>query len=325
MNPATLTQNFRAAVEQIRQQPWFTAGNWTIQNSDGESWTGLQLSKPNWFNEDGHGIHFETWLSDDVVRDGMIRFQCHVMHSGMTFPGTDKKAAALSRPILARHKEFIQSLGFRPLPAGGMTLLDARVPITEAMLTEVVVSHCEKFSQLGEAIDEILACILEGRKIPSAPRKPKSSTGPVHFGDNLVPGWGGDGSPWTCRAVPKVHVELSIEPDGTLRADVTGKAAKNHDAIVSCDGLRLEAGKRYQGLYEVKAAVPRWMTGGIRQSEAPHLGAGEFKGRNLTEEWQTVSWEFTATRDEEDAEILFAIGKVPNTVWFRRVEVREAE
>lgn len=325
MNPATLNQNFRAAVEQVRQQSWFQEGNWTIQNSDGETWIGLQLSKTNWFNTDGHGIHFETWLSDDVARDGMIRFQCHVMHAGMTFPGTDKKAAALSRPMVSRHKELMQSLGFRVLPSAGMTLLDARVPFTEETLTEVIVSHCENFSQLGDAIDEILAAILEGRKLPSAPRKVKPKTEPATLGDDLVPFWGGDGSPWSCRAVPKVGVELNIESDGTLRVDVTGKATKNHDAIVSCDGLRFEAGKQYQGLYEVKAATPRWMTGNIRQAEAPHLGIGEFKGRNLTPEWQTVTWEFTATRDEENAEILFAIGKVPNTVWFRRVEIRAAE
>lgn len=328
MNSETLNHQFETAIHLISQQSWFKNGNWTIQESNGETWQGLQLSKTNWFNDDGNGIHFETWLSDDVVREGLLRFQAHVMHAGMTFPGTDIKASALSKPVVARHKGLIQSWGFNVQAAPGMTLLAGQVPFTADTLTEVIINQCQQFSLLGDTIDEVLGCLLEGRPVPKAPRKLTKSQEAVNYSNSFLPEWEADGElnpRWSVMAQPKVEVELKLEADGTLRVDVTGKASKNHDAILRCTGLSLRAGKMYQGRYEVKAATPRWMTGNIRQAEAPHLPVGQFKGRDLKEEWQSVSWEFTALRDCDDTELLFALGKVPNTIWFRRIELREAQ
>lgn len=311
----------KQAAALVRKEPWFRKGNWTLVASSGD-WSGLQLSKTNWFNEEGHGIHFETWLSPEVLESGVVQFQAHVMHAGMTFPGTDKKAGALSRPVIARHGELVRSWAYHIPAVPGMGLLGTRVQFQAADFPEIVLRECSRFALLGDTIDELLPYVLEGRKIPAVrgAAKPKTSE-KTALGRNLLPPF----KKWRGETMVKATIALHPEKDGSLRVEVGGNTSKNHHAIALCDGLHLEEGVTYHASYEVKAAAPRWMTGNIRQPQPPHFNVGTFKGITFTEEWQKVSWEFKAERTEANTCLLFALGKMPNTVWLRNVELKKAD
>src|SRR5690606_6959681 len=125
---------------------------------------------------------------DDTETSGVLQFQAHVMHAGMTFPGTDRKAGTLSRPVIAWHRDLIKSWGYHIQAVPGMTLLSTRIPYDEADFAEDVARECSRFAAVGDTIDEVLACILAGKRPPNAPRAHKGAPEPpISWGPNLLP------------------------------------------------------------------------------------------------------------------------------------------
>ncbi len=91
MNYEVLKQ-LETAMRRTRRAKWFTE-EWTLRATvpdDGDShWAGIQLAKKNWFNEDGLGIHIETWVAEKEMPTKQLPFVLHVLHQ-KTFPGTDR-------------------------------------------------------------------------------------------------------------------------------------------------------------------------------------------------------------------------------------------
>jgi hypothetical protein len=48
------------------------------------------------FNDDGMGIHFETWIGQKEIRAGRLPFVLHILHQSK-FPGTSRSAAEFAR------------------------------------------------------------------------------------------------------------------------------------------------------------------------------------------------------------------------------------
>lgn len=332
------------ALARLRKEPWFSgattpaqgsasASNWLVQQMGP---TGLQLSKGNWFNEDGNGIHFETWTTPEDVERGAMTFQAHVMHAGCTFPGTGKKAAALARPVLARCGEVIRSWGYKTPRAPGMTLLKGEVPFGDlADVPEIVVRECGRFATLAPAIDEVLACILEGRAVPrvgggtartqAKASKPAETGG---WGASILPAFEGVGDSargWHTRTEERGEIEVVSERGGVLRVVIGPRSRHGYHATLRCSGISMRAGRTYRVTFAARAKEAYRIAGNIRQSGKPFLTVGFFPGLTIGTEWHTHAWTLTAERDEPDACLTWALGKTPNTVWLKDFAVQPAE
>lgn len=318
------------AVERVRAEAWFTAGGWVVHQTGS---TGLQLSKRNWFNDDGHGIHFETWTTPEDVARGALPFQAHVMHAGCTFPGTTKKAAALSRPVHARCGDTIRGWGYRTARTPGMSLLGATIPFGGLdEVPTIVARECGRFATLAPVIDELLACILAGKPIPrvagaTQTRSPTPATASAWGGSILPPFTGlSDGSSaWHTATEARGEIAVAAEADGTLCIVVGPRSRHGYHATLRCRNLSIEAGRTYRVAFNARAASSYRIAGGFRQADKPFLTVGFFPGLRFGTEWQTHTWTFVAERTEPDACVTLALGQTPNTVWLKDFGVQPAE
>lgn len=210
-----------------------------------------------------------------------------------------------------------------------MTLLSTRVPFSgDADIPGIVVRGCGRFATLAPAIDEVLACIVEGRKVPPAKRvtKSKPASEPIAWGESIVPPFTGihDGSPWSTATEERGEISVSRQPDGTLRILVGPKSRHGYHAVLRCRGLPFEKGRAYRAAFTARAENDYRIAGGFHQAEKPFLTVGFFPGLRIPTEWQTFTWDFVAERDEPDTRLSFALGKQPNTAWLRDISVLPA-
>ncbi|HEV7301428.1 MAG TPA: hypothetical protein VGN72_18845 [Tepidisphaeraceae bacterium] len=318
------------AAEGVRAASWFAGGGWLISQMGP---TGFQLSKRNWFNDDGHGIHFETWTTPEDLAAGAVPFQCHIMHAGRTFPGTGKKAAAVSRPVLARCGAAIRGWGYHTPRTAGMSLCSARLPFDSLDdLPDIVARECSRFATtLAPVIDEMLACVLAGRPIPRAtgagvaraakPRVPEA------WGTSILPPFESlsDGSAaWQTATEARGEIAVTRDKRGTLRVTVGPRSRHGYHATLRCRGLAFTAGASYRVSFTARAATQYRIAGNIRQAAKPFLPVGFFPGLTIGTDWQTHTWTLIADRTEPDACITFALGQMPNTIWLKDLSVQRA-
>jgi hypothetical protein len=160
--PNDYRQQITAAIDQIRKQSWFADG-WTLRLTEpengGSEWVGVQLSKKHWFNDDGMGIHFETWTGAKEIAAGKLPFVLHILHQSK-FPGTDRSAAEFTRQwhaqtgpkkIIGRWPEY--KIG-RAKPLKGEVRFDT------ANATPVIVAEFGRLQLLGADIDRVLSKLL---------------------------------------------------------------------------------------------------------------------------------------------------------------------
>jgi hypothetical protein len=155
-------KQLNTAMRQIRRAKWFNK-DWTLRATepdDGRShWAGIQLAKKNWFNEDGLGIHIETWVSEKEMPSNQLPFVLHVLHQ-KTFPGTDKTTRDFMKlwRELPEPNELIASWpGYktgRIKPLGGKRKYDLEnIPST-------IVEEFTRLHVLDVYVDQVLSEIL---------------------------------------------------------------------------------------------------------------------------------------------------------------------
>lgn len=146
------------AARRIKRMSWFENG-WTLRptgpDSGGSEWVGLQLSKKHWFNEDGMGIHFETWITEKEARTKMLPFELHIMHRSQ-FPGTDKSAAEFTRRwhTLDGPKRTISN--WADYKFGRAKPLKGKVSFSPGAIPDVVATEFDRFHVIGADIDRVL-------------------------------------------------------------------------------------------------------------------------------------------------------------------------
>lgn len=59
----------------------------------------LHVYKAGWFNEDGQGIHFETFLGEKEWKQKQIQIAMHIFHCEI-IPGTELKRRAVAVPFV---------------------------------------------------------------------------------------------------------------------------------------------------------------------------------------------------------------------------------
>lgn len=150
------------AMGQIRRQKWFN-GNWTLQATEpddgGTHWAGIQLAKKNWFNEDGLGIHIETWVSEKEMPSKRLPFVLHILHV-KTFPGTDRTMRDFMElwRELAEPAELIASWpGYK---AGRIKPLGGKCKYSPDEISATIVKEFTRLHVLGVYVDQVLKQIL---------------------------------------------------------------------------------------------------------------------------------------------------------------------
>lgn len=118
----------------------------------------IQLSRQGWFNEEGKGIHFETWITEKELASKKLKFVMHVLHQD-TFPGTGKKAWDFLWPFLedATVINFVES--WKGFKMGRSVPIKGERKFADAP-QETVLAEFSHFMELGERIDNILESVL---------------------------------------------------------------------------------------------------------------------------------------------------------------------
>lgn len=170
-------REFKRAEEHLRAQTWFNDEGWTLRMSGEESierGPSVQLSKVNWYNEDGMGIHYETWIAgEDQLKHLEMNFVLHVLHQ-KTFPGTDVKPASFMSRFRTRNKGVIAGWGLAPglgweprgqrygyhMKTGNMSAFSREMSFAHEAISKIIIAEFTRFRELGPSIDQILREIL---------------------------------------------------------------------------------------------------------------------------------------------------------------------
>lgn len=120
---------------------------------------GIQLAKTHWFNQNGKGIHFETWVTEKEIETQKLKFALHILHQDY-FPNTEKKPWDFIWPFV--DDEFVIEYvskwnGFkmgRTVPLKGERRFKESTSI-------VIGEEFTRFLALGESIDRILKKTLK--------------------------------------------------------------------------------------------------------------------------------------------------------------------
>lgn len=154
-------QQFDAIHANMRREKWFAP--WRIRvayfpDKAKPNGVGIQLAKKNWFNDDGMGIHFETWVTAKEIESRKLKFVMHVLHQDH-FPGTQKKPWDFLWPFLECQPVIDLVGGWKGFKMG------RSVPITGSQrfkddVTPPVVAAFEYFRQIGPYVDSTLETVL---------------------------------------------------------------------------------------------------------------------------------------------------------------------
>jgi hypothetical protein len=123
------------------------------------SGVGIQLSKPGWFNDDGRGIHFETWITEKEIESKKLKFVLHVLHQDF-FPGTEKKAWDLLWPFLEDKAVIDLVSEWKGFKMGRTHPVKGERKFKDS-LVDVVAEEFTRFSPIGDRIDVHLKKILK--------------------------------------------------------------------------------------------------------------------------------------------------------------------
>ena len=150
------------AQHQIRKLSWY-GENWTLHptrpDDGGTAWSGLQLSKKDWFNDDGMGIHIETWIGDKELTKSKLPFVLHILHQP-AFPSSHKKGSDFTKiwHTLSEPAELITSWpGYK---AGRAKPLKGAIKFRPEDMATTIVAEFSRLHVLGPYIDGVLKELL---------------------------------------------------------------------------------------------------------------------------------------------------------------------
>jgi len=115
---------------------------------------GIQLAKTNWINEDGLGIHFETWVTEKEMKTKKLKFVMHVLHQTY-FPGTEIKPAAFLFPFWEDQDMIDHVTAWKGMKLGRSNPIKGEMRFKETT-TDLIVEVFSQFLPLGPAVDRAL-------------------------------------------------------------------------------------------------------------------------------------------------------------------------
>ncbi|GEM_PF-6682390 len=115
---------------------------------------GIQLSKEHWFNEEGLGIHFETWVTEKEIQKKTLKFVMHVLHQEF-FPGTEKKPYLFIFPFVENEVVIGYVADWKGFKMGRVHPIKGQKRFKEST-EEVILSEFTTFRGLGDEVDATL-------------------------------------------------------------------------------------------------------------------------------------------------------------------------
>lgn len=120
---------------------------------------GIQLSRPNWFNEEGMGIHFETWITEKEIQSKKLKFVLHILHQDF-FPDTQKKPWDLIFPLVEDKAILDHVAAWKGFKMGRTVPIKGEKRYSES-LHDTVLGELSHFLPIGDRIDILLKNILK--------------------------------------------------------------------------------------------------------------------------------------------------------------------
>jgi hypothetical protein len=162
-----LEAKFKTVETALRAKPWFAKGGWLVaqhpfpaKKPEGVT---LHVFKKHWFNEEHHGVHFESYLDLNPKKHKSTYVTLHTLHYD-AFPGTKISRKKFSQPLVDAIFDEVESwdgyafrvgkYGLQPFTK----LLDAASPKFAEELTTEFERLCKA---VGPKVDETLRAVLK--------------------------------------------------------------------------------------------------------------------------------------------------------------------
>lgn len=134
------------------QSKWrVTAG--LYPNDQKPEGAGVQFFRPNWFNEDGKGLHFETWVKKSYHEKGEIPFVLHI-EVGKARAGFGQKD--FRDLFLEKCGDTLVKAGYVINPKFAMEPVKCQRATTPETFVKVAVKEFVFLSKLGNDVDSII-------------------------------------------------------------------------------------------------------------------------------------------------------------------------
>ncbi len=140
---------FKKLEKTLAAEEWFADG-WTFYTGHFNEGIFLQLYKPWWYNHRQRGIHLETWVSIDGVRNRSVPV---VLHLERETPERDRVNAVL----IERGTDLLRSWpGYSASPSNRMERFISRFPLSPKTLVSRLAGEFSRTQIFGDIIDEAL-------------------------------------------------------------------------------------------------------------------------------------------------------------------------
>ncbi|HEY9844402.1 MAG: hypothetical protein ACAI44_29185 [Candidatus Sericytochromatia bacterium] len=112
LSPEEITDCFARVRQALEAEPWYAAGHWlssthAFPETTPEGIT-FQLFKAHWFNQEHHGIHFESYLDFDPRRQKKSFVTLHLLHLPK-LPGSAIPRRELARRVVDQIRPGIEA------------------------------------------------------------------------------------------------------------------------------------------------------------------------------------------------------------------------
>lgn len=140
---------FKKIEERLAAREWFADG-WVFYTGYFNEGIFLQLYKPWWYNHRQRGIHLETWISIDGVRNRSVPV---VLHLERETPERE----TLNRLLAERGSDLIASWpGYHASRTSRMERFILRFPLQPRTLVSRLVEEFSRTQAIGRIIDDAL-------------------------------------------------------------------------------------------------------------------------------------------------------------------------
>lgn len=145
---------FKKLERAITGRPWFSDG-WIIYTGHFSEGIFLQLYKAGWHNHNQRGIHLETWVSIDGVRNRSVPV---VLHIERETPHREE----VNRLLVERGTGLMTSWpGYSVSRSNVMERFIHRIPLSRNTLVRQLTTEFNRVQEIGAIIDEAFAEISE--------------------------------------------------------------------------------------------------------------------------------------------------------------------
>jgi len=149
-------------VRQLETKAWFKKEGWrarvSLYKKHPPVVASMHIYKDGWFNDEGGGIHFETFVGPKEEKNSSVNVVLHLLHTP-TIPGTKIKRAELSKLVVDKTYAMITDWPGYHFKVGkyGMQPFSKTIEFDDETLTTVLTTEFARLCRnLGPVIDSSL-------------------------------------------------------------------------------------------------------------------------------------------------------------------------